>query len=427
MNFVPLSLGLVSVAMFAGLCSIGHSLLGCSALGVYLVLSIFYLISARIVTAQPPTYNLSVFIMLAALLFRVVAWTQPPLFSDDVFRYRFEGQVQSSGLNPYLVRPSDPKGSRLKDAAWANVVAKDVRAGYGPMVERIEDWNWRLAAKLSADPFKQAHWFKLPAALFDLGCLLLLWRLAPERLQFYAWCPVVIMEFWGNGHNDAIPLFFILAAILADRRDKSWLAFCLLGFAIAAKWWPAVLLLAFTGRDWRRIGLWPLAALPVALWGFPYWGNLTENAQFMTGFVGGWRNNDSLFSLIAQCFDDPYHAKYFTFFLIGVASAVIGLVQKPITWRVMATLIVLLLLSANCHVWYLTWLAALLPMTRSYAAVAWISLVPIFHLAHLEYKVTGIWRGVLTERWYVYAPVFALLAWECFVELRGRYGLFRPG
>ena len=406
--------------MFAGLYLMGHPLLGGLSLGVYLVLSIFYLISARIVTLHPPSVNLSVFIILAALVFRIAAWTQPPLFSDDVFRYRFEGQMQSYGFNPYLVRPSDSTSSRFKDAAWGHVVAKDVRAGYGPMVERIEDWNYRLAARLSPDPFQQAHWFKLPAALFDLGCLFLLWRLAPERLLFYAWCPVVVIEFWGNGHNDAIPLFFILAAILADRGGRSWLAFSLLGFAIAAKWWPAVLLLAFTGRGWKRIGLWPLAALPLVLWGFPYWDNLTENALFMTGFVGGWRNNDSLFGLIAQCFDNPYHAKYFIFALIAASAAVIGFMKKPLAWRVMATMIALLLLSSNCHVWYLTWLAALLPMARSYAAVAWISLVPIFHFSQLEYKVTGVWRGVLTERWYVYAPVFVLLVWELYVELIGR-------
>ncbi len=413
--------------MFAGLSLMGHSLLSGLSLGVYLVLSIFYLISARIVTSHHLSANVSVFIILAALVFRITAWMQPPLFSDDVFRYRFEGQVQSAGLNPYLVRPSDPISSRLRDAAWGNVVAKDVRAGYGPLVERIEAWNYGLAARISPDPFEQSHWFKLPAALFDLGCLFLLWRLAPERLLFYAWCPVVVIEFWGNGHNDAIPLFFILAAILAERGGRAWLAFLLLGFAIAAKWWPAVLLLAFTGRDWRRIGQWPLAALPLVLLGFPYWANLAENAQFMTGFVGGWRNNDSLFGLIAQCFDNPYHAKYFTFALIGAAAAVIGFVKMPIAWRVMGTMMALLLLSSNCHVWYLTWLAALLPMTRSYAAVAWISLVPIFHFAQLEFKITGVWRGVLTERWYVYVPVFLLIVWEFHIQISERRRRSTPG
>ena len=378
-------------------------------LAVYLILSTFYLIAVRIVTAHAVSRNVSIFIILAALVFRVIAWSQPPQFSDDVFRYRFEGQVQAHGLNPYLIRPSDPKGSSFKDAAWAHVVAKDFRAGYGPLIERMEAWNWRLAAAKSDDPFQQAYLFKIPAALFDLGCLALLWLLAPQRILLYAWCPVVVVEFWGNGHNDAVPVFFMLAALVAAKRNWQWLVFLFLGFGIAAKWWPAVLMLAFTGRDFGRLKYWPMAALPVLAFGFPYWANVTENAQFMTGFVGGWRNNDSLFGLIAGLFTNPYHAKYAVFGLIVLATVVIAGLRRPLAWRVLATLTVVLLLSANCHVWYLTWLAALLPMSQSYGVQAWVSLVPIFHLSRLAELLTGQWQGVVEDRWFVYVPVFLLL------------------
>lgn len=378
-------------------------------LAVYLILSIFYLIAVRIVTAHAVSRNVSIFIILAALVFRIIAWSQPPQFSDDVFRYRFEGQVQAHGHNPYLIRPSDPESSQFKDAAWAHVVAKDFRAGYGPLIERMEAWNWRLAAAQSDDPFQQAYLFKIPAALFDLGCLALLYLLAPQRILLYAWCPVVVVEFWGNGHNDAVPVFFMLAALLAAKRNWQWLMFLFLGFGIAAKWWPAVLMLAFTGRDVRLVKYWPMAVLPVVAFGFPYWANVTENAQFMTGFVGGWRNNDSLFGLIAGLFTNPYYAKYAVFGLILLASMVIAIQRRPLAWRVLATLTALLLLSANCHVWYLTWLAALLPMSQSYGVQAWVSLVPIFHLSRMQEVLTGQWQGVVEERWFVYVPVFLLL------------------
>ena len=378
-------------------------------LAVYLILSIFYLIAVRIVTAHAVSRNVSIFIILAALVFRIIAWSQPPQFSDDVFRYRFEGQVQAHGYNPYLIRPSDPESSQFKDAAWAHVVAKDFRAGYGPLIERMEAWNWRLAAAQSDDPFQQAYLFKIPAALFDLGCLALLYLLAPQRILLYAWCPVVVVEFWGNGHNDAVPVFFMLAALLAAKRNWQWLMFLFLGFGIAAKWWPAVLMLAFTGRDVRLVKYWPMAVLPVVAFGFPYWANVTENAQFMTGFVGGWRNNDSLFGLIAGLFTNPYYAKYAVFGLILLASMVIAIQRRPLAWRVLATLTALLLLSANCHVWYLTWLAALLPMSQSYGVQAWVSLVPIFHLSRMQEVLTGQWQGVVEERWFVYVPVFLLL------------------
>ncbi len=418
MKLYPLSLILISVAV-----AVGYLLLG-SSLTVYLTLSIFYLIGVRIVTAQETSQNVSIFIVLAALVFRVIAFMQPPTFSDDVFRYRFEGQVQAEGINPYVIRPADPQSSRFRDEAWGHVVAKDFRAGYGPLIERMEAWNWRLAAAVTEDPFRQAHLFKVPAALFDLGCIVLLWKLAPKRILLYAWCPVVVVEFWGSGHNDAVPVFFILAALLAAKRNLQWLVFLLVGFGIAAKWWPAVLMLAFTGREIRRVMYWPLAAIPVVFFGFPYWANVMENAQFMTGFVGGWRNNDSLFGLIAKLFTNPYHAKYAVFGLIGGAAVAIAVLRnRTLEWRVLATLTTLLLLSANCHVWYLTWLAALLPLSSSYGVQAWVSLVPIFHLSRIEEMLTGQWHGVLEERWYVYLPVFLLFGVDLLTSLDKQSGL----
>ena len=186
------------------------------------------------------------------------------------------------------------------------------------------------------------------------------------------------------------------------------------------------MLLALTGRDWRKIVFWPVALLPVVGFGWAYWGNVAENAQFMTGFVGGWRNNDSLFGLIAWLIPDPQFAKYTAFGMLGLAALWSALRDWPIERRVMYTLVALLLFSANVHVWYLTWLAALLPFVPSAAVLCWVAGVPLFHAAAIGYHQTGVWNTHTLWRWAVYAPVFALLVWEGWLSFRASGGRTLP-
>ena len=415
-----MSLLICAVLMLSGLFAMGKlsdSATGLTwAIALYLGLSLFYLISGQLAVNTRVPKSSPIFILFAALVFRGAAWFIPPTLSDDLFRYRFEGQIQAQGLNPDLVRPVsvDPE---------SRIPAKDFKAGYGPLVERIEAWNWHLAARFSSDPVTQTRMFRIPAMLFDLACLAMLWLMSRDRFIYYAWCPLTFIEFWSNGHNDSIVLFFLLLAIWAARRPAAYLW---LGFGIAAKWWPAALLLAFTGRNWKRLVHWPFAAIPVAAFGWAYWANVQENARFMTGFVGGWRNNDSLFGLISILIPNPDFAKYAAFTLFGLAALAIALRDWPVERRVMYTLAALLVVSANVHVWYLTWLAVLLPLVPSRAVLCWVATAPLFHAAIINYHATGVWTTHTAWRWAVYVPVFGLFAWEVWLSFRASAGQTPP-
>jgi hypothetical protein len=71
-------------------------------------------------------------------------------------------------------------------------------------------------------------WFKLPAALADLGLIATLWALLKargmptKRLLIYAWSPLPVFEFWVSGHNDAIALLFVVLALYAAEKRR-WL------------------------------------------------------------------------------------------------------------------------------------------------------------------------------------------------------------
>ena len=73
--------------------------------------SVFYLISAYLILkipqfASPDRVSAKVrgrlmgLILAAGAVFRLTVWPLFPAFSDDVFRYRWEGEMQARGGNP---------------------------------------------------------------------------------------------------------------------------------------------------------------------------------------------------------------------------------------------------------------------------------------------------------------------------------------
>ncbi|MBK9170834.1 MAG: DUF2029 domain-containing protein [Bryobacterales bacterium] len=372
----------------------------------------------------------------AALLFRITAWPLFPALSDDVFRYRWEGQVQAEGGNPYGSRPADPEWSHLRDAAWQRIPGHDFRAVYGPLQQLVQRGMYGMAAVWTDDPFRQAFWMKLPAAVFDLatiGLLLVLVRqrgLPDAQVAVYAWCPLPVLEFWGNGHNDALALFFLVLALVSVRASGIGLG---LGAAIATKLWPlAVAPLFVTRKTWRGL---IAGALPVLLLLMPFrdiaWSTVWENLRFTTGFVGGWRNNDSLFgALLWIAGGDLYLAKKLAFAGAGAALAVALWKRWPIERGALTVLAVLLLVSANCHPWYLIWMLPFLTVLPVPWILLWICLAPLGHAAVIGWHAAGEWNGSTPIRWFLYAPVsvfFLLTVLPVLVQTRSVLGPVLPG
>ena len=355
-------------------------------------------------------------IVTAALLFRITVWPIYPALSDDVFRYRWEGQIQAAGGNPYQARPNDPQWAGLRDAAFPLVVAKDFKAGYGPLLELLEGATYWAATRISPDPFVQAFWFKAPGAVCDLGIIGVLAALLRARgkpvalLLVYAWCPLAVVEFWATGHNDSVAVLLVSLALLAAARERWKWAFLALTLAVAAKLWPVLLFPSFIGwrRGPQRWWQW-LVGAPVALaLALPYWSAVSENARFMTGFVGGWRNNDSLFGALLWAGGTEARAKILAFTLIGAVALWATLRRLPLELAVLVTLTGALMVSSNSHPWYLTWVLPLLAFYPAAAMLLWVSLAPLAYHVVIQWVILGDWQHVSELRWLIYIPVYSM-------------------
>jgi hypothetical protein len=165
-----------------------------------LAAGVIYLVAAFLVLAARSRSRAAlVVILLAAVVFRATLLDLPPTLSDDFHRYQWEGRIQLEGHNPYLTVPADPELEALRPAVYDRLPGKDVPTPYAPLTELF---FW-LAAYLDG----QAA-FKLLSVAFDLGTLLLLVGLLhlrglpAARALLYGWCPLVVLEFAGSGHND---------------------------------------------------------------------------------------------------------------------------------------------------------------------------------------------------------------------------------
>lgn len=395
-------------------------------IAILLATSAVYIISVGLVLKKnqsaPNRYPMP-FILGFALLFRMTVWPLSPGFTDDLFRYRWEARAQKAGLNPYVVTPNDPRTAALEDETFAKIPGREYRAVYGPLAELTYRFAYLPVSRFVTDPWRQVFWLKLPSAIFELGVLAGIWamiraaRLPSDRMLIYAWSPLPVFEFWGNGHNDTLMLCALVWAFWAAERNLGKTAFSLLGAAAAVKLWPAVLLPVFAvRRGLKPERLLEAVMLPAVVVSslLPFGYGILTNLPFVSGFLGGWRNNDSFYGFLLWITGDLYLAKYCAFGILLIAAVALSFSSLSRTKASLALISIMLLVSANCHPWYLSWILVLLPLHPSLALLTWAALVPLAYQALPEWIVLGEWNGSTPLRWFVYIPVFSLLAWEFF-------------
>ncbi|MCC6536866.1 MAG: DUF2029 domain-containing protein [Bryobacterales bacterium] len=280
----------------------------------------------------------------------------------------------------------------------------------------LTEWAGYAAAQRIAgdDVWRQGFWMKLPSILAESATLTLLAVVLPApALLTYAWSPLPVIEFWWNGHNDALPVLFVVAGLLLMQHGRAGWAQAALGVAIAFKWWPGVLWPVFAARAPRRAWVAPavVAASALPYW-TPHWREYLTTARFMSGYVGGWRNNDSVYGGLLWLTGDQYLAKYAAFALLGAAVAWVTVRRWPVERAALAVLFTLLIVSANCHPWYLTWFVPLLAFSPWPPVFVWQLLMPLSYMVLVDWYGRGEWNGSRPDRWWVYVPVLLAVVWS---------------
>jgi len=359
---------------------------------VFLPLFGLYGFAVGVVFRKPSGSTTSglVIILGFAVLFRCIVLFSPLLLSSDLYRYVWDGRVQRAGINPYRYPPAADALVPLRDTAiYPQINRPELMTIYPPGAQML----FALITTVVPDSVRG---MKAAVVLFDLATLGVLMRLLqrhgsdPERLVLYAWSPLVVFEFAGSGHADALMLPFLLLALQACLAARPGLAGVMLGLATLIKLYPVVLFPALYTRQERRFPLGfgsmlGLGYLPYVL------GAGTQVVGYLPGYLGPWEDfNGGLRSLLTVALT-PLTASARSITL-GFCAMLLLLVALLVMRHNTMTHCIrrayhmisayLLLIPTTFHPWYVIWL---LPCLCFYPSWGWLYLSGAIVLSYVAY------------------------------------------
>ena len=255
------------------------------------VQSAIYLLAAWIVIRGRSSNSTLLIAIAFAIVFRLSILFAPPYLSDDIYRYVWDGRVQAAGINPYRYIPAAPELAHLRDdAIYPKINRKDwAHTIYPPVAQAVFFLTTRISESVT--------WMKATMLLFELvtfwavAQLLALLGRPRQLLLMYAWHPLVVWEFAGSGHVDAISIAFIALAFLAWQRKSDLGAGFTLACATLVKLFPVVLVPTVLKRD-----RWRIASVFAATIIIGYLAYLSVGPTAVFGSLPGYTQERGLFT-----------------------------------------------------------------------------------------------------------------------------------
>lgn len=376
---------------------------------------VIYLAAAWLILRTKDSRPLLVLGLIFAALFRLSIIFYPPYLSDDIYRYVWDGRVQAAGINPYRYIPADESLASLRDTViYPNINRRDsAQTIYPPVAQAVfflitrfsESVTWMKAAMVGFEAI----------AIWAIIQLLVSFGFARQRVLIYAWHPLVVWEFAGSGHLDALAIAFIALALLARRNHGEILTGLLLAWATCVKLFPAVLFPAlYMRRSWKM----PLAfAATVVAAYLPY---LTVGPMGVLGSLPGYASERGMVSgeqfflltVARRLLSAPVPSSAYLIFavtVLGVLSVWLMQDQRSNDLRYLRNGLILgslfMVLLAPHFSWYFAWLIVFL---------CFIPSIPVFYLTFASFLLYLTWLGdaperVLMLKTLIFAPALILV------------------
>jgi alpha-1,6-mannosyltransferase len=371
-----------------------------------------YLLAVMLVTHRPLPSHAVWVVLLVAVALRVPLIVSPAFLSTDVNRYVWDGRVQAAGVNPYRYFPADPALAALRDDA---VYPRINRATYAPTIyppaaEVIFAavgcvWSSITAVKATMTGFELL-------AVYCLLGLLAAAKLPAERVLIYAWNPLPVWAFAGNGHIDGAAIGLLATALLLRVRQRDGWAGVALGFAILVKFLPVVVAPVLLRRHawWRTTA--SAVVVIVGLYGL-YGSAGPRLFGFLSGYgtEEGYDSGDGFWLLAGISQFMPLPARAAVVYKVAVVTILAGFaawvvfVRRPdgalAICAAAGAMMSLLICAISPHYpWYFAWLAVPCVLAPS-PALLWLATAPI--LLYLDtFGDRFVWPSV------VYVPAIGL-------------------
>ncbi len=380
-----------------------------------------YWFTARRVLGQS-SRTLWAVVIGGAVAFSAVMLFLYPIDALDIFDYIIRGRMQVlHGGNPFYQTPhvfsADPLYSFT---GW-----KDATTAYGPGWEMLAAVITRFTGNnivVNILAFKAVELLAYGGTIGVIAALLK--RFAPERALFgvllFAWNPLVVYVTAGNGHNDALMVFFVVLGFYFVARERFTLAALMMVAGALVKFIPALLFPLVLLAGLKRLRTWPQRLSFLLITGGA--SLILTLAFFLPYYQGGdflgmkWRGTmftTSLPTWAVILLEQNLHlGALFADFLVSRAALILLVAwivrellmlwrsqngaQAPLDWQPYVTAglrILLFYLLVTClwfQPWYVIWgvaLAALLPESGLTRATIFFSMMSNWKMVIFDYYI----------------------------------------
>ncbi len=354
----------------------------------------------------------------AVLLFAPITWT------DDHFRYIWDGLCSVNGLSPYAFTPEELLRARpevFTQALFDRLNSPHFYTVYPPIAQSvfaISAWLGRGDVWVSTLALRVIIIAMDSAAVLALGAML---RNDPERsakVALYALNPLVLMELAVNLHTEALLIAPMLWAIALIKRQRFDLAALLLAVMAAIKLWP-LLFLAWipsrlsVGRSIRFVAI-TISAFFFMWVPFRTVDLVSHLASSVKLFASYLEFNGGLFELLSFALGDvPVKGTGLLGAITLIALLVFSIwqwVRRTMEWpEAMLWIFAIYLFGSQAvHPWYIIPLIALAGLTGYRWPISWSLLIMPTYLTYRSEPYAQPYWWITVE----YAVLLVLIAWE---------------
>lgn len=349
-------------------------------------LSLLYVL-ACFISAQRVSSSALWVILAFAVVFRLITVPASPTLSDDIYRYAWEGYLQTRGINPYISAPDAPELIGYRNAIWHLVNNKNVAAIYPPLSQAVNASVFLVSGSIWG--FKLLFLFLDGVVICGILRLLGLRSQNLSQVVFYAWNPLMVTEIAGSGHHDGLVVALLLWATISCLTNRPVQSVALLGCAILSKLYPILMVPFFFKRIAPRHWFW--LPLVLALGYTPYIRAGSHLFTALSYYREKWRFNGFLFGTLTRALSEGVAERVVVLvILVLVAFALFKSADllKQQYWLIGGVL----LLAPTLFPWYLAWI---IPLLCFFPSPAWIVFSVTSALSYyilIDWWTLGVWR-----------------------------------
>ena len=394
-------------------------------------------------------FNFS-FLVVAAVLFRLVFIVAIPNLSQDFYRFIWDGRMFYEGINPYLFTPE----SFITNGKFPIAQAQELYNGMGILSAShytnyppLNQFLFYSAALFSGKSIiGSVVSMRVIIIAADIGTfyfgkkLLERLKLPSSRIWWYILNPFIIIELTGNLHFEGVMIFFLVWSFYLLHYGKWKWAALILACSISIKLIPLMFLPLFfwwfikkekiVSGFKKLIAFYSIIGITTLVLFVPFY-----SIEFATNYaktVGLWFSNFEFNASIYYLAREIGYAitGYNEISIIGKILPVISLFiildfslfKKNITLPKLATSILLvftcyLFLSTTVHPWYIATLVVLCLFTDFRFPLVWSFIII---LSYVSYNSIG--SAAKSENLWVigleYLIVFSAFIWEVVLKKR---------